>query len=82
MDISISCYGTVIVLGIIIIIIIYCNFHAEYLQLYTVPRTNHVSISVVPKLCPADLKGSATSFQGIHGNIFLMATLKLIYFCN
>jgi hypothetical protein len=31
---------------------------------------------VVPKVCSADPKGSASSSQGIHGYIFVMAILK------
>jgi len=31
---------------------------------------------VVPKVCSADPKGSATISQGIHGYISVMATLK------
>ena len=34
---------------------------------------------VVPKLCSADPKGSATSSQGIRGYIFVMTTLKITY---
>jgi hypothetical protein len=38
------------------------------------------SRSMVPQVCCADSKGSATSCQGIRGYIFLMATLKFTYF--
>jgi len=38
------------------------------------------SIPLVPKMCTADLKGSMTGSQGIHGFIFVMATLKFMYF--
>jgi len=34
------------------------------------------SKAVVPKVCSAGHKGSLTSFQGIHGYISLMVTLK------
>ena len=34
------------------------------------------SKSVVPRVCSAVPKGSVTSFQGIHGYISLMVTLK------
>jgi hypothetical protein len=37
--------------------------------------SNNIS-SVVPKVCYADPKGSATSSQGIHAYISVMATLK------
>ena len=32
--------------------------------------------AVVPKVCPADPKGSATISQGIRGYVSVMATLK------
>jgi hypothetical protein len=37
---------------------------------------------VVPKLCSADPKGSATSSQGIHGHthIYVLGALKVTYF--
>jgi hypothetical protein len=35
---------------------------------------------VLPKVCSADLKGTATSSQGIRGYISLMATLKFTNF--
>ena len=38
--------------------------------------------AVVPKLCSADPKGSATSSQGIRGYISVMVTLKFTYFFN
>jgi hypothetical protein len=35
---------------------------------------------VAPKVSFADPKGSATSFQWIHGYIFQIATIKFTYF--
>jgi len=35
---------------------------------------------VVSKVCFADPEGSADSPQGIHGYVFVMATLKVIEF--
>jgi hypothetical protein len=39
-------------------------------------------IPVVPKVCSADPKGSATCSQGIRGYISVMATLKSTHFLN
>jgi hypothetical protein len=40
------------------------------------------SSAVVPKVCSADDKGSATSSQGIRGYISLMTTVKFAYAFN
>ena len=38
-----------------------------------------VDSAAVPTVCSAVLKGSATSSQGIHGNISVMATVKFTF---
>ena len=40
------------------------------------------SVTAVPKVWSVDPKGSANSFQGIRGYIYVMATLKGYLFLN
>jgi hypothetical protein len=46
------------------------------------PWAHDIYKTLVPIVCSADPKGSATSSQVIRGYISVMATLKVTYFCN
>lgn len=66
-----NCYGVVLSSFALSKCCAFC-MNILYIQ-FIVSKT---TVAVVPKLCSADPKRSATSSQGIHRYIPVMATLK------